>query len=380
MSTCYRIPAVGVEEEYQLVAPETGELSPVGRAVLLHASGTTDSSIQHELHLEQIEMASPILYSSEEVRKCLRDTRAALMEAARASSTVLVAAGTNPMALPTHVITTPNPRYTRMERQYQALARELVIFGCHVHVDMPDRAMGIQVQNYLRVWLPLLQAMSANSPFWHGEDTGYDSFRREVWVQWPMSGVPHFFKDLQDFNDCVQCLIQTGAIDDETKIYWDARLPVKTPTLEFRVFDVQTEIEDCVALVAISRALTMQCEYLIAAGDPVPQVRHEVLRSAIWRAARYGLRSQLVDPCRSTLDKAFNQVETLIDFISEPLRVLGDLDLVHDYVARLRQTGTPAERQRAALRDSGGHLKDVVCHLADRTLPQQYRLAPADQT
>lgn len=365
----YRIPTVGVEEEYQLVEPETGYLSPKGRAVLKLAKDQTRSSIQHELHLEQIEMASPILHSTEEVRECLLETRRTLVNSAKEVGTSLVSAATNPLDLPHHVLVTPKRRYTEMVRKYQSLARELVIFGCHVHVDMPDREVGIQVVNAIRGWLPLLQAVSANSPYWHGEDTGYASYRREVWVQWPLSGIPHYFESLEDYKDCIHALVQAEAIDDETKIYWDARLPAKLPTLEFRVYDVQTEIEDSVALVTISRALTMKCEKQVRDGVVFPNVRHEILRAAIWRAARFGVSEKLIDPFESTLIDAFAHIQSLVDFIDEPLRELGDRDLVHEYVARLKSAGSPAERQRAVLKQSGADLHQLVRYLAERTLP-----------
>jgi carboxylate-amine ligase len=365
----YRVPTIGVEEEYELVSKGTGELSPAGRAVLRFARDTTTANIQHELHLEQIEMASPILRTSSEVRDCLLETRSALMEAAGASGAALVATGTNPMPLPANVMTTPKPRYLEMEQEYQALARELIICGCHIHIDMPDKEVGVQVMNFTRAWLPLLQAMSANSPYWNGEDTGYASYRRELWARWPMAGVPGWFDDYADYKNCMRDLIRSRAIDDETKVYWDTRLPLHLPTLEFRVFDVQTEIEDCVALVAITQALAMRCEALVRRGEHPPRLRREPLRSAMWRAARYGLSQQLIDPIACEPVDAFQLVGQLIAFVEEPLDVLGDKALVDDYVARLRSRGVPAECQRRVFRESQQSLRAVVEYLVARTVP-----------
>ena len=371
MSYSFRVPTIGVEEEYQLVNGETGVLTPTGKAVLTKAVGTEHSTIQHELHLEQIEMASEVLNSTQAVRDCLVEARTALMNAARQNDSVLIAAGTNPMALPDHGQITPKPRYLQMEQQYQALARDLMIFGCHVHVHMPDKEVGVQVMNFSRGWLPLLQAMSANSPFWHGEDSGYASYRREMWVQWPMSGIPGWFDDLTDYEQCVRGLVQAEAIDDETKIYWDLRLPARVPTIEFRVYDVQTEIEDCVALVAITRALVMRCEAGLKAGEKPPRIRRELLRSALWRAARYGLSDRLIDPQASSLIDAFVHVQQLLQFIAEPLAELGDADLIADYVQRLREQGTPADRQRQRYLNNGQQLRSVIDYLVTRTLPSQ---------
>ena len=363
-----RIPSIGVEEEYQLVIPETGVLSPKGKAVLRRASHETKSDIQHELHLEQIEMASPILHSTQEVRECLSSTRKTLMEAAQTTGSALAAAGTNPHKLPEHISIAPKTRYLEMVKQYRILAHELVIFGCHVHCEMPDRELGIQVMNRARPWLPLLLGMAANSPYWHGEDTGYASYRREVWTQWPMSGVPHLFESLADYLNCIESLVQAGAIEDVTKIYWDIRLPATIPTIEFRVFDVQTEIEDAVALVAITRAMVMRCEQATNDDEPFPRTRHEIMQAAMWRAARYGLSDKLIDPFQCKPVDAFTHVEGLLEFLREPLQELGDLDLVNEYVERLRETGTPAERQRQRFNDAEGQLASVVQMLVDRTV------------
>ena len=366
-----RIPSIGVEEEYQLVVPETGMLSPKGKAVLRRAREATESDIQHELHLEQIEMASPILHSTAEVRDCLTSTRKTLMDAALENGSALAAAATSPMLLPDHISITPKTRYVEMEKQYRLLAHELVIFGCHVHVEMPDREVGIQVMNRARPWLPLLLAMSANSPFWHGDDTGYASYRREVWTQWPMSGVPHLFKSLKEYLECIESLVQAGAIEDVTKIYWDIRLPATIPTIEFRIFDVQTEIEDAVALVAITRAMVMRCEQSFQNDEEFAHPRHEIMQAAMWRAARYGLTDTLIDPFACKPINAFEHVEQLVEFLREPLEILDDFDLVQEYIQRLRSDGTPAERQRARFKDADGNLASVVQMLIDRTSPDK---------
>lgn len=367
MSFEYRIPSIGVEEEYQLVDPQTGMLSPKGRAVLKLARKATDANIQHELHLEQIEMASPVLDDSAQVRDCLSSTRGTLMQASAANGVAIVAAGTNPCKLPEHVFITPNRRYELMAEQYQALARELVIFGCHVHVDMPDRDLGVRVMNHARPWLPVLQAMSANSPFWHGQDTGYESYRRELWVRWPMSGIPDWFENLDAYQRCVRLLVRAGAIDDESKIYWDIRLPAKIDTIEFRIFDIQTEVEDCVALVAITRALVMRCEKAVLCNEPAPRVRPELLRSAVWQAARYGLNLRLMDPFHCNQTSAMKHVADLMRYIEEPLRVLGDDETVAEYWQRLRATGTPSMRQRKILESVGRKEGKLVQKLIQQT-------------
>ncbi len=370
----YRVPSIGVEEEYQLVDPSSGGLAPQGRAVVKSANSATTSDIQHELHLEQIEMASPVLRDSQQVMDCLANTRHTLIQAAEANDVAIVAAGTNPCRLPQHVFITPKPRYEMMAEQYQALARELVIFGCHVHVDMPDRDLGVRIMNYARPWLPLLQAMSANSPFWNSEDTGYESYRRELWVRWPTSGIPHWFKDFDDYDACVKQLVRAGAIDDESKIYWDIRLPTKVDTIEFRIFDIQTELADCAALVAITRALVMRCERAVLCNEPLPRIRSVLLKSAVWQAARYGLNLRLMDPLHGNQISAMAHVQDLMNYIAEPIELLGDQKLINDYIARLRHQGTPSMRQRKTLADSSGDYAALVRRLIECTAgrPQRF--------
>src|SRR6056297_2764347 len=252
----FNIPTVGVEEEYQLVDPTSGALMPNCKEVMQSLrtpkrGATPTAEIHHELHLNQIEMASEVCHSLDEVRSVLESTRSRLIRAAKESGCELASAGTNALAVPAEPSLTPKDRYRLMTNRYQMIARDLLIFGCHVHVHMPDRELGVRVMNRCRRWLPVLQAMTANSPFWDGVDTGYASYRRELWAQWPMAGPPPHFSDLTDYQACVDELTRCGAIKDESFLYWDIRLPMKVPTIEFHAADVMTRIEETVGYVGL---------------------------------------------------------------------------------------------------------------------------------
>lgn len=363
----YEIPSIGVEEEYQLVHPESGELLPNCKQVMqtLRQTGSgdsLDSEIQHELHLNQIEMASDVCHSLREIRDALESTREKLAQAATQNGCRLASAGTNPLRIPDEEALTPKDRYQAMTERFQQIARDLFIFGCHVHVSMDDRELGVAVMNRCRRWLPILQAITANSPFWDGSDTGYASYRRELWAQWPMAGPPPHFDSLDDHQSCVDELIACGAIADESFIYWDIRLPTKVPTIEFRGADVMTRVEETVGYVGLVRAIVMQAVAEEHSGRQPTPIRPNVLSYAIWQAARYGMSGDLVDPatCRKMpalelLLKTMAELESVLD-------ATGEREPVDDYVDFLRRSGTGAERQRvlAQQKDLRGIVLGVV--------------------
>lgn len=361
--------SVGVEEEYQIVDAATGCLRPDCNSIMASietdTAGVTGAAVQHELHLTQIEMASAICTTLQEVRSQVAEVRGRLIAAARRCGAELVAAGTNPMRPPVDDDLTPNERYRSMRRQYQQIARDFRIFGCHVHVSMADRELGVQVMNHVRPWLPALQALTANSPYWEEEDTGYASYRRELWVQWPMAGPPLPFKDSAELRQCVDSLIKAEAIEDATRIYWDVRLPDRLPTIEFRVMDVMTRIEETVACVGLIRGLVARCIHDVRAGVAAPSLRPELLTAAMWQAARYGLGERLIDPLACRQISATEHLESLLAFVRDPLEAAGDWSEVRGTVQRMIDFGGGAARQRTFRRE--GPLEQVVQRLVEHT-------------
>ncbi|MFG0267041.1 MAG: glutamate--cysteine ligase [Rhodopirellula sp. JB055] len=363
------IPTVGVEEEYQLVDPRSGVLIPnckeVMRTIRRHGGAEeAPSEIQHELHLNQIEMASDVCSSLEDVREALTRTRRMLVDAARANETELASAGTNPLPIPSDEAMTPKDRYQAMTDRYQQIARDLLIFGCHVHVAMDDRELGVQVMNRCRRWLPILQAITANSPFWDGVDTGYASYRRELWAQWPMAGPPSHFESLADYQGCVDDLVACGAIKDESFLYWDIRLPTRVPTIEFRAADVMTRVEETVGYVGLIRAIVMLAVSEEEQSIPIAPIRPSVLSYAIWHSARYGMNDQLVDPVTREMLGASELLDRLMTAIRPALEATGEARPVEAFADEVIQNGTGADRQRR-----GGELSDVVANVVAETVP-----------
>lgn len=361
---------LGVEEEYQLVDPASGILRPSSRQVLQGISESQEerlpSDIHHELHLTQIEMASNVCESLAEARDQVLKTRQRLVAAAERAGAALISAGTNPLTPPHADLITPSHRYRSMTRQYQYLARELVIFGCHIHVGIPSRNIGIGIMNHCRPWLPLLQAMTANSPFWHNEDTGYASYRREMWSQWPLAGPPPQCKTADEYAAIVDELIQVGAIADATRIYWDIRLPEKIPTIEFRVADAMTRLDETIGFAAVIKGLVLASLQRIHDAEPVPRVRAQTLKFAMWQAARFGVTAQLTDCVAGKKESAKDQLARLLDVIQKPLKTAGGWEFAEQWIAMLKQEGTGADRQRAALAERN-EMRDVVAMLISQT-------------
>lgn len=249
--------------------------------------------------------------------------------------------------------------YQGLMRDYQQLTRELIICGCHVHVGISDPDMAIRVMNRARVWLAPMLALTANSPFWLGTDTGYASYRTEIWGRWPISGPPLIFESQADYEALVEALIATGSVEEATKIYWDVRLSERFPTVEFRVTDVCMTMDEAVMVAGLTRALARTCYEQASKGEPFPAARHEIIRAAHWRAARYGLDTELIDVGEQRAVPARLLVEKFLAFVRPSLEEYGDWDEVSSIVRETMQRGIGATRQREAYKRAG-RLEDVV--------------------
>ncbi len=357
---------LGVEEEYQIIDPHSRRLRPRAVQVLPDAEHALGENAQHEFHASQIEMATPVCSTLAEVRAQVIRARRALLDAAARDGGRIGAAGTHPFSNSADQPVTPKPRYQDMAELYQQLAHELVIFGCHVHVGLPDPDAGLAVMNRARRWLAPLVALSANSPFWEGEDTGYASYRTELWVRWPMAGPPLPFASREEHDALVQALVATGSISDASKIYWDIRLPQKTPTVEFRVADVCLRVDEAVLLAGLVRALARTCYAQAQEDQPFEAARPELLRAAHWRAARYGLEGELVDIAAGRAVPAAELVQSLLAFVRPALEEAGDWDEVSALVGQTLQDGNGAMRQRAVFAKTN-RMEAVVDYILEET-------------
>jgi glutamate---cysteine ligase / carboxylate-amine ligase len=341
---------VGVEEELMLFGADRP--APAGEEL----ADEPDTDVEHELKLEQAEIATEPATDTGQLLEDLRERRRELIEAAAGREVRVAALGTSPYAgEPT---TTPNERYERMQRHFGLVAREQLSCGQHVHVSIGSRAEGVAAIDAMRGRLPVLVALAANSPFWNGADTGYASYRRISWGRFPTAGAPEPFGTPERYDRVVDDVIALGGALDAGMIYFDARLSAKYPTVEIRVSDVVQDVTDAVAIAALCRALVDT-----PAGEPVDGT---VLRSAFWYAARFGLSGELCDVADRRLRPARDVVDRLLDDLGPALAATGDRELVErTFAARLAE-GTGAELQRRAHSENGS-AADVVAAAVART-------------
>ncbi|MBT0773757.1 glutamate--cysteine ligase [Kineosporia sp. J2-2] len=350
---------VGVEEEFLLV-DEEGVPSPAGPRVT--AGG--HEGIEHELQQEQAETGSRPRIELDELADDLEQRRRGLAGLAARHGVRVAALATSPVA--TDPTPFPDERYLRMIAGYGPTASEVLTCGCHVHVGIASETEGIAALNGIQPWLSVLLAISANSPFWRGVDTGYASYRRQVQDRWPAAGPTAPFRDPAEYHAMVDSLIDAGVILDTGMVYFDARLSARYPTIEIRVADVGAEPGSAVPVAALCRALVDAA--VAGSGDPWPQARPELLRGAAWRASRYGLTADLVDPLTGQAIPARARVQQLVDRVRPALVRHGDLDRVEDALHQVLEHGTGAERQRAAFARRGS-LTDVVHDAVERGRP-----------
>ena len=305
------------------------------------------------------EINTPVCTTLAEVREALRRSRRALVEAAGREGLRVAAAGTHPFSHWADQEVTPKTRYHNLADDYRQIFREEVVFGCHVHVGFDDREAAIQTMNRVRPWLPVLLALSANSPFWVGADTGYASFRTEVWNRWPTAGMPQAFDSRAEYDRLVETLVATGSLREPTKLYWDVRPSARQETLEFRVADSVMAVDEAVMVAGLVRALAVTAHAAADRGDPDPRPRPELLRAARWRAARHGLEADLVDVLAGQARPAAELVEAFLAEVRPALEEAGDLEEVTELVRVTLAGGTGAARQRQVFRRTG-RLEDVV--------------------
>ncbi|MEV8533639.1 glutamate--cysteine ligase [Streptomyces sp. NPDC051211] len=349
---------VGVEEEFVLLDAATGLPVPLAEKVRAVAGlrcrpERGEGEVQSELLQVQLEIATPVCTSIEEVSRHLGRMRHLVAEAAGAFGCRPAACGTPPLKGPGPVPVTRGTRYRAMTEQAPQLVAEQLINGMHIHVGVPDRARGVAVLNRVRVWLPTLVAMAANSPFWCGDDTGFASWRTVVFGRWPVSGPPPRFAGLEDYDRRLRALVDGEVMLDIGQAYWQARLSERYPTIEVRCMDVQLGVEEAAWFAGLVRALVGTALRESEAGLPVPDCAPELLQAANWHAARHGLTGALLAPGGSTLVSAEAAVGGLLSHVAPALVAAGDRKGVTRLAEELLRRGTAADRQRQAYAQGG---------------------------
>lgn len=360
--------SVGVEEELLLVDPDDGRALAVASAVLRQAAVDSQQPVGEtlapELTCQQVETNTRPCISLDELGSELRRWRRFAAEAAGAHGAQVAALATAPLAVAPSI--TPRPRYQEMIDRFGPTAEQQLTCGCHIHVEVASDEEGVAVLDHIRGWLPTLLALSANSPFWQAEDTGYASFRSQVWNRWPSAGPTQLFGSAASYHATVRAMIECGALIDEGMVYFDARLSRNFPTVEVRVADVCLHSDDAVLLAGLTRALVETAAQAWKAGQLPTPVRVELLRLAGWRAARSGLDGSLID-LMGRPTPAHDAVRALIEQVRPALEDLGDYHVVQALTAAVFGRGNGSTLQRAVCK-RGGSLADVVACAVNRTV------------
>ncbi|MFF6914896.1 glutamate--cysteine ligase [Streptomyces sp. NPDC012466] len=348
---------VGVEEEYLLVDPIAGFPAPQAEKICMAAGLAPcvgEQEVQSELLQAQVEVATPVCDTLDEVGGHLLRLRHAVGAAAEEHGCRMSACATPPLRDGHPVAVTDRARYRAMVAQAPQLVAEQLVNGMHVHVGVPSREAGVEVLNRIRLWLPVLTAMSANSPLWDGHDTGFASWRTLIFNRWPVGGVPPAFRDAADYERRIQHLVESGLISDTGQVYWQARLSERYPTVEVRCMDVQLRADEAVMCAGIVRALVATA-LAEATADRAPAVdcAPELLHASMWHAARHGLGDTLIDPSDGERRRAGDVLCRLLRHVAPALDAAGDTRQVTALVHRLLRQGTGADRQRAALSEGG---------------------------
>jgi glutamate---cysteine ligase / carboxylate-amine ligase len=357
------VATIGVEEEFFLIDPVDRRPQPAADAVLARAAPDLGDLIAGEFTRYQVEVKTPPCQDAAQLRDELARGRTVAAHAVAEEGLRLCASGTPVLGPSGPAAVGDHPRYRAGVAQYRAMLDDFMVCSLHVHVHLPDRELAVRVGNHLRPWLPLLLALSANSPFHYDVDTGYADWRAVIRSRFPCLGPPPYAESLGHHEELAAAIADSGAMLDATIPFWDIRPNPHVPTLEIRSMDVVADIDDTVALAVLVRALVATSAATALAGVPGPRPSSELLRAAYWRAARDGWPGCGVDALTGQVLPASVQAARLLDHVGPALRRTGDTETVHEFLARLAARGTGAELQRASLNRCGalvGVIDDVV--------------------
>ncbi len=360
---------LGVEEEFLLVDRRSLQAVPRADAVLGGVPASLQTYVRRELLDTQVEIATPICDDLAGLRVCLVTLRRALAEAAEHAGCRLVAAGASVLEGPPGRIgpsLSGGPRAGAMRRRFGAMIDVQGLCACHVHIGVADRELAVAVSNLIRPWLPVLQAMSANSPYVDGRDSGHASWRSVLWARRPTAGPPPWLRSAAHFDSLVQALLDSGAMLDQATLFWYARPSASYPTLELRVGDVCASVRETVLVAALARALVRTAVLDAQAGRRAPLVEDQLLMAAHWTAARFGLEGDLFDAVTAQTRPAWQAVAELVKYVEPALVEAGDVHSAAALCDAMRASGTGAARQRR-VHHKCRDLPSVVRYLVKQT-------------
>jgi glutamate---cysteine ligase / carboxylate-amine ligase len=357
---------LGIEEEFQIVDPHTRELRSHVSQILEEGRMLLGEQVKPEMIQSMIEVGTGICKDIQEARSDITNLRGIVSGLARKKGLEIVAAGTHPFSHWQDQKIFENARYELIVEENQMIARSLLTFGLHVHVGVADPDRAIHIMNAVRYMLPHVLALSTSSPFWLGVHTGLKSYRSEVFTRMPRTGIPDHFESASSFQQYVRLLVETGCIDDGKKIYWDVRPHPFFPTLEFRICDIPTRVDDTIAIAALFQALVAKVNKLLDQNLTFRLHHKMLIEENKWRAARYGLDGKMIDFGKSREVPVRDLIRELLEFVDDVVDDLGSRDEIGN-IHTILERGTSADEQLQVWRDTGD-IKAVVDRLIEATM------------
>lgn len=367
---------LGIEEEFQIVDPKTRELRSHVSEFLEEGKMILGEQIKPEMIQSMIEVGTGICRNIQEARADITRLRGIISGLARKTGLEIVAASTHPISRWQDQKIFEDERYELLVEELQTVARSLLIFGLHVHVGIPDPERQIHIMNAARYFLPHVLALSTSSPFWMGHNTGLKSYRSEVFKQFPRTDIPDYYDSHASFQRYIDLLVKTKCIDNGKKIWWDVRPHPFFPTLEFRICDIPTRVDDTIAIAALFQAIVAKLNKLIEKNLGFRLYRRALIQENKWRAVRYGLDGKMIDFGKQKEVPFRDLILELLEFVDEMLDELGsrkEVEHVHTILAR----GTSADEQLQVFRETND-LKAVVDRLIERTMEGVQRDIPLE--
>ena len=357
---------LGIEEEFQIVDPQTRELRSHVTEFLDEGKMILGEQIKPEMIQSMIEVGTGICKNIQEARADISNLRGVIASLAEKNGLKIVAASTHPISRWQDQKIFDDERYELLVQELQTVARSLLIFGLHVHVGIPDRERQIHIMNASRYFLPHVLALTTSSPFWMGHNTGLKSYRSEIFKQFPRTDIPDHFDSYPGFQRYVELLVKTGCINDGKKIWWDCRPHPIFPTLEFRICDIPTRVDDTVAIAALFQAIVAKLTKLIEKNLGFRLYRRMLIQENKWRAVRWGLDGKMIDFGKQKEVPTKDLVLELLEFVDDVLDDLGSRKEV-EHIHTILQRGTSAEEQLRVYQETND-LKAVVDRLMELTM------------
>ncbi|WP_281541713.1 carboxylate-amine ligase [Maribacter aestuarii] len=356
---------LGIEEEFQILDSDSLKLYSQMSKIIDGGKVFLKERIKEEMHQSMVEMGTNVCENIHQVRDEVSFLRQQIIQLADDEGLKVAAAGTHAISQWHEQLITPKPRYDEIVDEMKDVARGNLIFGMHVHVAIPNREQGMEILNTVRYFLPHLYALSTNSPFWEGRDTGFKSYRSKVFDKFPRTGIPPFFASVAEYDKFVDILVRTKCLDNAKKIWWDIRLHPFYPTIEFRICDVVMTVDEVTCIAALMQCLVAKLYKLNQKNQTFKNYRRLLLNENKWRAARWGVEAKLIDFGKEEEVPFAQLMNELLEFIDDVVDELGCRTEVN-YVYQMLEQGSGADRQLKVYEETKD-LKKVMEYVVSQT-------------